>query len=92
MHPKKLRVGFCVLCMFAAGAWAAGAHAQTESGGTISPVQKCADLVNLHIPGTNMTIAKAVKFPPRRREPCALRASRVIRSPWRFRLIAGRRE
>jgi feruloyl esterase len=56
---KELRVAFCLLCMFGAAAWAASAEAQSEAGGTIAPVQKCADLVNFHIPGTNMTITKA---------------------------------
>ena len=63
MRAKELRASFCLLCMFAAAAWAASARAQNEEGGTIAPVQKCADLVNLHIPGTNMSITKAEAVP-----------------------------
>ena len=62
MRAKKSRVAFCMLCTLVAGAWSARAQAQSEAG-TIAPVQKCADLVNLHIPGTNMTITKAEAVP-----------------------------
>lgn len=62
MRAKKSRVAFCMLCTLVAGAWSARAQAQSEAG-TIAPVQKCADLVNLHISGTNMTITKAEAVP-----------------------------
>ena len=75
MRAKELRAAFCLLYMFAAAGWAASAQAQSEAGGTIAPVQKCADLVNLHIPGTNMTITKAEAVPTT--PPGTLRAASI---------------
>ena len=73
MSAKKSRLVFCVLGMFVAGASAASVRAQSDAGGTIAPVQKCADLVNLHIPGTNVTITKAEAIPTA--PPGTIRAS-----------------
>jgi feruloyl esterase len=63
MRAKELRVAFCVLGMFVAGAWPASAQAQSEARGTIAPAQKCADLVALKIHGTQMVITKAEEIP-----------------------------
>ncbi|HEY6441967.1 MAG TPA: DUF6351 family protein [Candidatus Acidoferrales bacterium] len=75
MRAKKSRVAFCLLCTFVAGVSAWSAQAQSEPGGTITPVEKCADLVNFHIPGTNMTITKAEAVPTT--PPGALHAASI---------------
>lgn len=79
MRAKELRAAFCLLCMLAAVAWAGSARAQSEEGGTIAPVQKCADLVNLHIAGTNMTITKAEAMPTT--PPGTLHAASITGAP-----------
>ena len=48
---------FCVLFL------AAASTAPAQSSGGIAPAQKCADLVNLKIPGTNVQITKAEEIP-----------------------------
>lgn len=75
MRAKRLRVAFGLLCMLSAAAWGASSKAQSEAGGTIAPVQKCADLVNLHLPGTNMTITKVEAVPTT--PPGTLRAASI---------------
>jgi feruloyl esterase len=62
VYAKRTPLILGVFCL-ALGVAASGAQAQEGTGAAIAPVQKCADLVNLHISGTNMTITKAVAVP-----------------------------
>ena len=58
---KKISLVLASICLFLMAGTVA--RAQDGTGAAIAPVQKCADLVNLHIPGTKMTITKAEAVP-----------------------------
>jgi feruloyl esterase len=82
IRAKKIAVAFSVLGILLAGGAASNAQAQDGGGGTsaaIAPVQKCADLVNLNIPGTNMTITKVATVPTT--PPGTLRAASITGEP-----------
>jgi tannase/feruloyl esterase len=59
---KRTPLIFGVFCLALAVA-SSGARAQDVTGAAIAPIQKCADLVNFHVPGTNVTITKAAAVP-----------------------------
>ncbi len=56
-----LRKAAVIFCLGLSGA--AAGHAQSQTAANISPVQKCGELVNLKIPGTQMVITKAEEVP-----------------------------
>ncbi len=58
---KKISLVLASICLFLMAGTVA--RAQDGTGAAIAPVQKCADLVNLHIPGTKMIITKAEAVP-----------------------------
>lgn len=58
---KKISIVLASVCLFLMVGGVT--RAQDGNGAAMAPVQKCADLVNLHIPGTKMTITKAQEVP-----------------------------
>ena len=78
MIPKKkisiVIVPVCLFLMTGMAAWA-----QDDTGAAIAPAQKCADLLNLHIPGTNVTITKAEAVPTT--PPGTLHAASITGAP-----------
>lgn len=58
---KKTSIVLVSVCLFLMAGMVA--RAQDGTGAAIAPAQRCADLVNLHIPGTKMTITKAEAVP-----------------------------
>ena len=62
VYAKRASLVLGVFCLALVVA-ASDAQAQDGTGAAIAPVQKCGDLVNFHIPGTNMTITKAEAIP-----------------------------
>ncbi|HEY6903059.1 MAG TPA: DUF6351 family protein [Candidatus Acidoferrales bacterium] len=61
IRKKKIAITLVSVCLFLMAGRAA--RAQEGTGAAIAPAQKCGDLVNLHIAGTNMTITKAQEVP-----------------------------
>jgi feruloyl esterase len=62
MIPKKKKsIVLASACLFLMAGTVA--RAEKGTGAAIAPVQKCADLVNLHLSGTSMTITKAEAVP-----------------------------
>jgi Tannase and feruloyl esterase len=68
---KKISITLALFCLFLTAV--SVAQAQDGTAGAIAPGQKCANLVNLHLPGTNMTITKAEPIPTA--PPGTIRAS-----------------